>query len=107
MRDLNNQSYGFFNNDYFMTENPQLGIAFITWQDLMAYEENPNSEERFVGGGKMLLVECFHTKLQQRILLKLMFEIISHLNPEMKHVFSTFEYEQLIMKKTLFLSMVL
>lgn len=100
MRDLNNQSYGFFNNDYFMTENPQFGIVFITWQDLMAYEENPNSEERFVGS-ENALGGMFSYKTTAKNFVELMFEIISHLNPEMKHVFSTFEYEQLIMKKNI------
>ncbi len=100
MRELNNHSYGFYNNDYFNQPESQIGIIFISWQDLMAYKDNPNSEPRFVGGEGKLGGRYSYTTTARNF-VELMFELIDKLNKEMQHVFNTFEYEQLIMKKNI------
>ncbi len=102
--DINAKSYRFFDLKYIKEQNIQPSICLITWSDLMSYEENPNEEVRRVGKGKkgeeVLKFNQVYTTTAKNF-IALMFEIISTFNPTMKHVFNTFEYEQLVLRKNI------
>lgn len=99
LKDINSRGYNFFDNKL-LDESLQPSIMLITWQDLMQFEDNPNGEDRLVGkNGKLAFEQTYTTKA--RNFVELMFEIINSLNTTMKHVFNTFEYQQLIIQKNI------
>lgn len=99
LKDINSHGYNFFDNKL-IDENLQPSIMLITWQDLMQFEDNPNGEEKLVGkNGQLEFAQTYTTKAKNFV--ELMFEIINSLNPTMKHVFNTFEYQQLIVQKNI------
>lgn len=100
--DINAKSYRFYDSEKLANGN-QASVVLITWDDLMAYGENPNGEERRVGKkgdkGREILAfnQVYITKSKH--FAELMFEIIDSLNATMRYVFDTFEYKQLILTK--------
>lgn len=103
LSDINLKSYRFYDNKSIKDNNLQPSIVMITWQDLMAFEDNPNGEERYVGlkgnNYKLMFNQVYITKAKNFV--ELMFEIIEAFNITMKHVFTTFEYRQLILEKNI------
>jgi type I restriction enzyme M protein len=99
LKDINSHGYNFFDNKL-IDDSLQPSIMLITWQDLMQFEDNPNGEEKLVGkNGQLEFAQTYTTKAKNFV--ELMFEIINSLNPTMKHVFNTFEYQQLIVQKNI------
>lgn len=103
LSDINLKSYRFYDNKSIKENNLQPSIVLITWQDLMAFEDNPNGEEKYVGlksnNYKLMFNQVYITKAKNFV--ELMFEIVDALNITMKHVFTTFEYRQLILQKNI------
>lgn len=100
LADINAKSYRFYDNVKIKEDNIQQSIALITWADLMGFEDNPNGEERPVGkNGVLAFGQVYKTKAKNFV--ELMFEVIDSFTPNMKHVFNTFEYRQLILQKNI------
>lgn len=100
LADINAKSYRFYDSSRIKANNLQQSVALITWADLMAYEDNPNGEERLVGkNGKLAFNQVYKTNAKNFV--ELMFEVIESFNHIMQHVFETFEYRQLILQKNI------
>ncbi|MBC7475323.1 MAG: N-6 DNA methylase [Candidatus Sericytochromatia bacterium] len=104
LSDINLKSYRFYDNNSIKENNLQPSIVLITWADLMGFQDNPNGDERQVGVGqegskRLMFNQVYVTKAKNFV--ELMFEIIEALNTTMKHVFTTFEYRQLILQKNI------
>lgn len=84
-----------FNVDKVTAEGGQSGVLFITWKDLIAYEDNPNGEMRTVG--QATFGQPYQTTA--KTFVNLMFEIVEFLNTDIHYVFSTFEFENLMLQK--------
>lgn len=103
LSDINLKSYRFYDNNTIKSNHIQPSIVMITWEDLMAFEDNPNGEERYVGtksnNYKLMFNQVYISKAKNFV--ELMFEIIDAFNITMKHVFTTFEYRQLVLQKNI------
>lgn len=104
LSDINLKSYRFYDNKSIKEKNLQPSIVLITWEDLMGFQDNPNGEERQVGKGeegskKLMFNQVYITKAKNFV--ELMFEIIEAFNITMRHVFTTFEYHQLVVQKNI------
>ncbi len=91
-------SYSFFDFKHMKKEGLNPAMLLISWLDIMNFQDNPNSEERSVGvNGKLLFGQTYITTAKTST--DLMFEIIGGFSSQIRHVFNTFEYRQLILEK--------
>lgn len=101
---LNTNSYRFFDMPAILAAGKNPAVIAITWEDIIAFPNNANKDEVYVGAHKDatgLPVLAFGLKYKTRAknFVELMFEVSDCFNQKMHHVLTTFEFKRLLIEK--------